>query len=59
MARRKTTGLAVYSVDLLRDAPDDLMLAAAGLFDLFATVAFPKELNRMLLMPLYKGKGGK
>ena len=59
MARNKSTGLALYSADMLRDAHPSLYSTVARLFDLFASQDFPVDLNKMLLLPLYKGKGTK
>ena len=38
---------------------EGLFFTVARLFDCFAQYSYPKELNRMLLLPLYKGKGSR
>lgn len=58
MPTRKTCGVSLYSADMLRGARDEGMYrAVARMFDFFATWHYPSALNRLLLMPLYKGKG--
>lgn len=60
MAHNKTCGLGTYSVDLLRGMRDEgLYDAVAALFTFFASVKYPRMLNRLLLLPLYKGKGSR
>lgn len=60
MPRRKTAGLALYTADHLRHMCDGAFYdMVAQLFGVFAVYGYPRSLNRMLLFPLYKGKGAK
>ena len=60
MASHKTCGTALYSADLLRGAGDQSLYdCVASLFTVFASSKYPASLNRMLLLPLYKGKGAR
>ena len=56
----KTCGVALYSVDLFRNARDESLFdLVARLFDCFAVWSYPRALNRMLLLPIYKGRGSR
>ena len=60
MARNKTCGLGLYSLDLFRGAADSTLYeCVARLFDSFVRFEYPVELNRLLLLPIYKGKGSR
>ena len=59
MRHGKSAGIAVYGVDLFRGCPDSLFLVVADLFTFFARSGYPRKLNTLLLMPLYKSKGSR
>jgi len=59
MQRNKSAGLANYKIDILRDCKQELYELVAELFTTFAQHGYPRRLNTLLLMPLWKQKGAK
>ena len=57
MQRGKSTGLAAYAVYLFRNASPALFELVAELFTTFSQHGYPKKLNTLLLLPLWKRKG--
>ena len=57
MATGKSAGNAVFPADYFRDCPQALYQLVADLFTGFARNGYPRKLNTLLLMPLYKFKG--
>ena len=59
MAPGKSSGLARYSVDVLRSCHASLYELLAAMFTCFARSGYPRVLNTLLLMPLFKSRGAR
>ena len=57
MGRAKSSGLALFPVDVFRRAPAAVYALVADLFTAFACHGYPRRLNTLLMMPLYKNRG--
>ena len=57
MGWAKSSGLALFPVDLFRRAPAAVYALVADLFTAFACHRYPCRLNTLLMMPLYKSRG--
>ena len=57
LRRGKSSGNAVFSVDLFRGVSATFLALVAHVFTFFAQAGYPWRLNTLLLMPLYKAKG--
>ena len=57
MRQGKSSGPAVFSIDVFCGADEFLFEAVGVLFDSFVCWKYPSHLNCMYLLPLYKGKG--
>lgn len=57
MAVGKTAGASFFSADVFRGSSDSLYSLLAFLFTEFAAGGYPRALNSLLLLPLYKQRG--
>ena len=57
MRRGKSSGNAVFNVDLFRGVSATFLALVARVFTFFARAGYPRRLNTLLLMLLYKAKG--
>ena len=57
MAPGKSAGSALYKVDIFRGAGALLFEVLARLFTAWARGGYPRQLNTLYLMPIYKFRG--
>ena len=57
MAHGKSAGTAVYSLDMFWGGNSSLYQMVADLFTFWARSGYPRKLNTLLLLPLYKHRG--
>ena len=55
----KSSGPAIFSIDVFYGADVFLFEAVGVLFDSFVCWQYPSHLNHMYILPLYKGKGSR
>ena len=57
MGREKSSGLAMFAADVFWEASAPLFETVAALFTSFAHSGYPRRLNTLLMLPLFKNRG--
>ena len=57
MGRGKSSGLAMFAADVFWGAPAPLFETVAALFTSFAHSGYPRQLNTLLMLLLFKNRG--